>query len=179
MDTEDVKSFLKKVVPWIGAAATGNVPALVGLAASAVSGALGTDIGSSTNEIVKAVAGATPEQLIALRSADLEFELNMREFGYKEATEMYATEVADRNGARDREIRTGDSTNRILAYAIVSVWAVLNSILLVKEIPSGSEQIVARLLGTLDAALMVMLYFYYGSSNSSNRKTELMSDSKK
>lgn len=79
MNKEDVLGFAKKALPWIGAAATGNVPALVTMAAAAVSSALGTEVPATPNAVAAAIASATPEQLLALKTAEQDFQLKMKD----------------------------------------------------------------------------------------------------
>ena len=53
----DVLGFLKKAAPWITAAATSNVPALVGMAAKTIAGITGGKVGNSVDSIAEAVSG--------------------------------------------------------------------------------------------------------------------------
>lgn len=176
MDKDDVLSFAKKAIPWIGAAATGNVPALVALAANAVSSALGKPVDADPTSISMAVAGATPEQVIALRNADNDFALKMKEFGYKEVTELYASEVADRNGARDREAKVGDKTNRNLAYLVITAFIAMVGCTLM-GLTSADSVVAGTMIGYLSAKAEQILSYYFGSSRSSARKTELLATS--
>jgi len=88
MKKEDVMGFIGKALPFIGAAATGNVPALVALAAKEIGDAIGSKVEPTPDGIAAAVANATPEQFAAIRQAEQNFALKMRELGYKEATEL-------------------------------------------------------------------------------------------
>ena len=74
--------FLKQVLPWIGAAATGNVPMLVSMAAGELSSALGVNVNPEAEAIRQAFQGATPEQLQAVKQADQDFALKMQALGY-------------------------------------------------------------------------------------------------
>ena len=84
----DFTKLLTKALPWIGAAATGNVPALVAMAAKEVSGVLGVEISPTPEAISDAVANATPEQLVALKSRELEFKERMTALGFQNEQEM-------------------------------------------------------------------------------------------
>lgn len=170
--------FVRKAMPWIGAAATGNVPVLVAMAAQAVSGAVGVKVDPTPSAISAAVAGATPEQIMAMKQADNDLALKLKELEYKDHTELYAAEVIDRNGARDREVKVADNTNRILALVIVLAWCSIQAFLLTHVVDASMKELVARVLGTLDAALTLVLSYYYGSSRGSDRKTELMDGNK-
>lgn len=168
--------FLSKVLPWIGAAATGNVPMLASMAASAVGDALGVKIdGAQPNAVQAAIAQATPEQLAALKQADHDFSIKMQAMGFAHAEELARLAMADTQNAREREIRTGDSlTPRILAGLVVVGWLIVQGFLLTNIIDPSMRELIARVLGTLDAALTLVLSYYFGSSAGSKEKTQLM-----
>lgn len=86
--------FLKTVLPWIGAAATGNVPMLVTMAAGELSSALGVNVKPTADAIAKAFAGATPEQLQAAKLADQDFALKMQAMGY-DSIDKFNAHVAE------------------------------------------------------------------------------------
>ena len=79
---------LKKALPWIGAAATGNVPALVAMAAKEVGDAIGVKVQPTVQAISAAVQGATPEQMAALQMREMDFKERMQAAGYKHAEDM-------------------------------------------------------------------------------------------
>ena len=75
----NLKDILGKVAPWIAAAAAGPA-GIATMALRTAAGALGAS-GETAEDIAAAVAGATPEQLKALKLADLDFRLRMQELG--------------------------------------------------------------------------------------------------
>lgn len=77
-----MNGLLKKALPWIGAAATGNVPQLVNMAAIALGDALGHPVEPSQEGIQSAINGATPEQIEAAKQADRDFALKMQALGF-------------------------------------------------------------------------------------------------
>lgn len=174
MDKNDLLGFAKKAMPWIGAAATGNVPALVAMAASAVGDALGTDVQANSGAIAAAVAGATPEQIVALKQADNEFAAKMRELEFTSVADLERIAAGDRASARLMQIATKSRTPHVLACAVVGCWILIQFALLVVVIDEGMRELVSRVLGTLDAALMLVLSYFFGSTATSARKTELL-----
>lgn len=170
--------LLNKILPWIGAAATGNVPMLVGMAAQTVGEVLGVEVDTTQpNAVQNAIAQATPEQLAALKQADHDFMLKMQAMGFAHAEELAKIATADTQNARQREISTGDSlTPRILAGLVVVGWLVVQGFLLTNVIDPTMRELIARVLGTLDAALTLVLSYYFGSSAGSREKTQLMAD---
>lgn len=172
-----MNDLLTKVLPWIGAAATGNVPALVSMAAKTLGDAMGSEVKPTAEAIGQAIAGATPEQLQAARAADAEFALKMQAMGFAHAEELARVAASDRANARDREIKTGDSsTPRIIAALVVLGWLAVQAFLLTNVIDATMRELVARVLGTLDGALMLVLGYYFGSSAGSRENQEALRD---
>ncbi|HEX5130240.1 MAG TPA: hypothetical protein VFV90_10865 [Usitatibacter sp.] len=93
---------LKKALPWIGAAATGGVPALVGLAANEVSKVLGVEVPADGESIAKAVQGATPEQRLALLTAEQGFKERMQAAGFKHEEELARIDLEAAKAQTDR-----------------------------------------------------------------------------
>lgn len=85
----NISTFL----PFIGAALTGGVPALLGMAAKAVGGALGTNIEPTVDKITAAIAGATPEQQLALVAAENDFKLKAQAMGFQSEKDMAELQV--------------------------------------------------------------------------------------
>ena len=149
----DFTSILKTVAPWLGTAIGGP---LGGMAVDFIADKLGLPE-KSVDAVKQAIAGMTPEQALALKQSDQEFALHMQTIGYANIKDLEELAVKDRDSARNREIQVKDDTNKLLATGVVVIWAILNILVIKFPIPDGSEQLVARLLGTMDAALMCVL----------------------
>lgn len=109
----------KKTLPFIGALATGGVPALVGAAASAIGEALGTTVEATPEAIDKAVKGATPEQMIALTAANNQLKIRMRELDTEDKRIDAQTEVAYIDDVKDARKFNADTHGiLILGYII-------------------------------------------------------------
>jgi hypothetical protein len=174
---QKMNDFIKKALPWIGAAATGNVPALVAMAAGALSDATGIKVDPNQMAIAEAVNKATPEQLAQMKVADDDFKLKMQALGFQHIEEIERMAQADRSDARGREIKTGDSwTPRLLASVVVIGWITVQYFLLTHIIDPSMREMIARVLGTLDSALMLVLSYYFGSSAGSQAKNALLAN---
>lgn len=169
----DWKTIIKSVAPMLGAALGGP---LGGLAVSAIGQALGVD--DKTAESVKAaILGATPEQLLALKQEENRFAEHMAELGYKDVESLERIAADDRASARSMVVATGDVwTPRLLAALVVIAWCVVQGFLLNNVIEPSMRELIARVLGTLDSALTLVLAFYFGSSSTSHFKTRMMVD---
>ncbi len=177
MDKDGIFDFVNKALPWIGAAATGNVPMLVTMASKVVSDALGTKVEATPSAVALAVANATPEQLIALKAAENDFKFKMGELNYKELTEMEKLATDDRASARSMNMATHSWVPDALSVTIVLAWIGIQVYLLGHVVDQSMREVVARILGTLDTALIIVLTFHFGSNRSSDRKTELLATS--
>ncbi len=126
----DFSSVVKKALPWIGAAATSNVPALITLAAQAVGSVLGVDVPATGDDITTAIANATPEQLAALRSREMDFKERMQAIGFEHEHEMRALDVEETKAyvadtASAREAFSKDDKVFWLGVCVLATFAAL------------------------------------------------------
>jgi hypothetical protein len=173
-----MKEQLKKLFPFISAAASLGGP-LGTMAANAVGKALGVDkIDPSADGVADAIAASKdPEAMLKLRQAEQNFQIEMEKMGFAHVEELERIAAADRDSARGREIKTGDSwTPRLIAGAVVVGWLFVQWFLLKHIIPAEMRDINMRSLGTLDMALGLVLGYYFGSSASSRNKDQALSD---
>lgn len=164
----DWKSLVGSLAPTIATALGGP---LAGAGVAALSQALLGKKDGTEGEISAALQTATPEVLAAIRKADQDFELAMSQQGI----DLAKINADDRNSARRREVDAHDTwTPRVLAALVIGGAFVGEGYAMTHAIPAGAEMIVGRILGTLDAALMCVLYYYFGSSAGSAAKTQIM-----
>lgn len=190
----DFTSVLKKALPWIGAAATGNVPALVAMAAAEVSDVLGVKVKPTPEAISEAVANATPEQIAAMRARDQDFQFKMQALGFEHEKDMAAVDletdkayIADVSDARMRHSNDkrvfwlGVSILVIFLIDVIASFA-FAALLVTGGIRVTDVGIVAAafgMLGTLNgyvAAIATQVAaFNFGSTRGSGDKTAAMS----
>ena len=148
----DLISMVSKFAPAIGTALGGP---LGGLAVSAIAEKLG--VAAEVEAVTKAIK-ADPESAIKLQQLE---------------NEKFKAVLADKDSARNREatIATSDKApllNKLispaLALIVVSAWVGIQFILINTTVPQEMRELVARVLGTLDGALMVILSYYFGAS---------------
>lgn len=168
----DWKKLVSGVAPMIGTALGGP---MVGGAVAAVAKAIGLDEGAGEAEVEAALASATPETLLKLKQADNEFRATMAQLGFQNEQALAKLAADDRDSARRREIEIKDSTPRIIAYLLIALYIGVQIFLLSSVVETSMREIVMRSLGTLDAALGLVLGYYFGSSAGSDKKTALLS----
>jgi len=150
---DELLSLLKGVAPALATAVAGP---LGGAAVAALANKFG--VSESVEAVAKAIAG---DPQAAQKLADLELE--------------YAKlDAADRDSARKRELEIATSTaapwyskmvTPVLAIGMFVLWGTVNLLLLNNAIPDGMREIVIRMLGSLDAANMLILSYYFGNSH--------------
>lgn len=169
----DWRSLVKTVAPTIGTALGGPLGGVAGLALAKVLGVPESSTGDDS-ALATAVQGATPDQLLALKKADQDFALQMQKLGFENLQALEAIAAGDRANAREREIKTLDWMPKVLSSVVVLGWLLVQGFLLRHEVPGGTREMILRMLGTLDGAVMLVLGYYFGSSASSSRKTEIL-----
>ena len=157
--------ILKAFGPIIGSVAPTIATALggpiAGMAVKALSGALFGNENGTEDEIKAALANPTADQLVALKTVDANFKTQMKSLDI----DLERIAADDRNSARQMAIQTHDWTPRILAVVVICAWVFIQWHLLNSTIPPEMRELVARVLGTLDAALTLVLSYYFGASH--------------
>ena len=164
---EQLLNLVRTVAPSIATAVGGP---LAGMATRAISEALLGKPDGTEDELLSAAKSATPEQLLALKQAEQSFVVKMRELDL----DLERISNEDRNSARNREIKTGDYTPKLLAAAVtfgffgVLFWMIANGL------PANGGEAMLVMLGTLGTAWGAIVSYYFGSSAGSREKTQAM-----
>lgn len=165
----DWKNVVGKVAPMLGAAVAGPLGAS---AVTIIADALG--LSEKTEDAIKvALSGTTPEQMLALKRADQEFTVKMREIGFANERDMESLAVNDRDSARKREAAVGDKTTRNLAYVITCGFFGTLGTLMFADI-QGDKEVLYMMLGALGSAWAGVIAYYFGSTSGSRAKTDLL-----
>jgi hypothetical protein len=165
---EAILNLVRTVAPSIASAVGGP---LAGMATRAISEALLGKPDGTEQELENAVASATPEQLLALKKAEQEFAVKMRELDI----DLERISNEDRDSARSREVSLRDWTPRVLAGLItVGYFGVLFWMLRFGLPNTGSSEALLVMLGALGTAWGGVVAYYFGSSAGSKEKTEAM-----
>ena len=169
----DWKGIVGTVAPAIATALGGP---LAGLGVSALAGALDLGEGASEEDVARVLAHPTPEQLLALKRAEMDFTARLKELDI----DLERLAVADRSSARRREAATGDSwTPRLLAVLTLGLfggcvwWAFTSDMSTLDAAQSG---IIGGVIGYASAKADTVVGYYFGGSaggmQSGGRKDE-------
>lgn len=162
MDLGIFGKLIENVAPTIATALGGPV---AGMAVKALSTALLGHGDGSEDDITSALATATPDQLAAIRKADNDFKVQMKQLDI----DLVKIAAQDRDSARQMAVQTHDVwTPRILAALVIISWGTIQHFLLNHTIEPAMREIIVRVLGAIDGALMLVLSYYFGSSNAAS-----------
>ncbi len=165
--------FLRNLFPFISMAAH-VVGGPLGDSASTMLGkALGVDKANpSADELTTAYVNATPEQRAAAAQIENDFKARMAELGFKNAEQMAGMAYADTASARAREIALKDKVPAILAFGFTAGFFFALYAVMKWGIPESSHDLVMVMLGSLGTSVSVVVGYYFGSSKSSEAKSE-------
>lgn len=173
MASFDWKGLINTVAPLLGTALGSP---LAGMAISIVSQALLGKADGSEKEISAALANASPDTLLKLKQAEMDFQAKMKELDI----DLARIVEEDKASARAREIAIAqvgkkDITPKAMAWIAMIGFFVVFYALFIKPMPEGlPRDAILILLGTLTKIVSDIYGYYFGSSASSDHKTELI-----
>lgn len=140
------------------------------LAAAAISAVLGKSAGDPKG-METALLTATPDQLLALKKAEQDFQVQMKTLEISEEKLTFDDDAS----ARTREEVVKDNTPKVLAYAVtVGFFGILGWLLYVGKPPGGD--VIMVMLGALGTAWTGIVSYYFGSSAGQDKQRQTLSD---
>ena len=149
-----LKNLVGAVAPTIGTALGGPMG---GMAANMIADVLG--VPNNPKSIEKGLAEATPEQMLKLKKAEQEFEVQMKELD----VDVFKLEVADTQDARKNFSK--DWTARIMGVATVGGFLAYIFLVTLQPPEQNSEALINLVLGYLGGLASAVISFYFGASN--------------
>jgi len=151
-----LKNIVGAVAPTLGTALGGPMG---GMAANMIADVLGCP--NNPKAIEKAVAEATPEQMLELKKAENAFEVQMKEL----EVDVFALETADKQDARGKFSK--DWTARIMGITVVGGFMGYIFLVTLQPPEQNSEALINLVLGYLGGLASAVISFYFGASNTS------------
>jgi hypothetical protein len=149
-----LKSLVGAVAPTIGTALGGPMS---GMAANMIADVLG--VPNTPKAIEKAIQEATPEQMLELKKAEQEFELQMKELD----VDVFKLETADIQDARGKFSK--DWTARIVGVSVVGGFMGYIFLVTLQPPEQNSEALINLVLGYLGGLASAVISFYFGASH--------------
>lgn len=167
-------NFLKKIAPFLttGLSLAGPWGALAG---QALSGALGISSGKPA-DIDLALSKATPDQIAAIRKAENDFQVQMKQLEIQSVDELEKMGNDDRASAREMQVQTKAKLPAILAIVVTVGFLSLLAGMMFGKLKVSDNQALLLMLGSLSTAWGAIISYYFGSSAGSDRKTELLAN---
>lgn len=164
---QSITGVLATVAPGLATALGGP---LAGAAVGVIIKALDLPSDTPADQVASMVSKADPATLLALKNADQQFQADMRKLDI----DLDRLANDDRASARDRQVKTGDRTPAVLAYAVtVGFFGVLGGMMFGLTPDKGAEALLV-MLGALGGAWTSVVGYYFGSSCGSKQKTDAM-----
>jgi hypothetical protein len=166
----DWLATIKQIAPTVATAFLGP---LGGVAVSAVGNLLGVS-DATQSKIADAIQSSqmTPEQIGKLKGLELEYKAKEQELGFKYSELAFK----DRDSARQANVAGGVQKSLFwMSILLLAGGLGVEGVVLFKGYPPEiPEIIVGRVLGLMDAVVMLVLSYWYGTTAGSTQKNELL-----
>jgi|TARA_Y100000385_G_C13099674_1_gene643685 hypothetical protein len=149
-----LKNIVGAVAPTLGTALGGPMG---GMAANMIADVLGCP--NTPKAIEKAVAEATPEQMLELKKAENAFEIQMKELD----VDVFKLETEDKQDARGKFSK--DWTARIMGITVVGGFMGYIFLVTLQPPEQNSEALINLVLGYLGGLASAVISFYFGASH--------------
>ena len=149
-----LKNIIGAVAPTLGTALGGPMG---GMAANMIAEVLG--VPNNPKSIEKAMAEATPEQMLELKKVEQDFEVKMKEL----EVDVFKLETEDVQDARGKFSK--DWTARIMGIIVVGGFMGYIFLVTLQPPEQNSEALINLVLGYLGGLASAIISFYFGASN--------------
>lgn len=165
--------FLKTLAPTVASALLGP---LGGVAVAALGNLLGVSEPTQA-KIADAISSGqlSPDQLSEIKKLEMQYRAEEKERGFKYAE----LEFKDRDSARRANVDGGTQKPLFwLSLLLLAVTLGCEAVVLFHGLPADTPDIVVgRVLGLMDSVALMVLSYWYGTSNGSAQKSELLAHS--
>ena len=149
-----LKNIVGAVAPTLGTALGGPMG---GMAANMIAEVLG--VPNTPKAIEKAIAEATPEQMLELKKAEQAFEIQLKELD----VDVFKLETEDKQDARGKFSK--DWTARIRGITVVGGFMGYIFLVTLQPPEQNSEALINLVLGYLGGLASAVISFYFGASH--------------
>ena len=154
-----LKNIIGAVAPTLGSAMGGP---LGGMAMGKIAEVLG--VSNDQKSVQQAIQNDTPEQMMKIKKAEQEFEVQMKELD----VDVFKLEVADKQHARG--MFSKDWTARIIGLFTIGGFMGYIFLVTIQPPEQNSEELINLVLGYLGGLASAIISFYFGASNTSDKK---------
>ncbi|PQA89034.1 hypothetical protein [Hyphococcus luteus] len=162
-----IKRAIARIAPGLAHALGGP---LAGAAVGQLSRAVFGDDAASEDTLADALERAGPEHLLAIKKAEQEFQLALRQARVEEMR----IDAGDRANARARQVKMDDWTPSVLGALVILGFFLVLGVMVAKKLPAGAETEFSIMLGALATMTAAVVNYFFGSSVGSREKTRLI-----
>ena len=162
-----IKRAIARAAPGLAHALGGP---LAGAAVEQLSRAVFGEDAMSEQALADALERAGPEALLALKQAEQQFQLALRQA----SVEALRIDAGDRANARERQVRMQDWTPSVIGAFVILGFFVVLGVMVARKLPPGAETEFSIMLGALATMTAAVVNYFFGSSAGSKEKTRLM-----
>jgi hypothetical protein len=132
-------------------------------------------VAETEQAVIAALETGSPTTWAQVRKADQDFKVQLEQLGIK----LEEVHQRDRDSARQRQVQLKDKAPIVLGVFILGTFlsvVVMQFMILFKQLPIDPAALrgLDISFGILGGAVMSVVTYYFGSSSSSARKTELL-----
>ena len=157
-----LKSILGTLAPTLGAAIGGPIGGQAGQILSSILG-----VPNNPKAIEGAINNITADQMVELKKAEQGFELQMKELD----VDIFRLETSEKQDAR--KTFSKDWTARIMGIAVVGGFMGYIFLVTLQPPEQNSEALINLVLGYLGGLASAVISFYFGASNTPEKKDDL------
>ncbi len=162
-----LKRAIARIAPGLAHALGGP---LAGAAVGQLSRAIFGDETASEDALADALERAGPDDFLALKKAEQDFQLALRQAQVEELR----IDAGDRANARARQVKMDDWTPSVLGALIILGFFIVLGVMVAKKLPVGAETEFSIMLGALATMTAAVVNYFFGSSVGSREKTRLI-----
>ena len=180
MAWSDIANAAESIAPTIATAVLGP---LGGMGVAAIEKVFGlmpqpnSSLEERKDSVAAAIAGATPDQLLALKKADQDFQVQMASLGFKDVETLASLKVQDTVSARNMQTANKSPVPAWLTFLITSGFFGLLIGLFVYPVPEGAKALIYSATGTLGTVWLVVVHFWFGSTSDTSQVNDLLAKS--
>ena len=180
MEWKDLAGVVGKFAPLAGTLIGGPAGAAIG---SLIAATLGAEV---TPDAIHAAIASDPQAALKLAQWEGDNKVKLQAMMYSHADNIIAADtaaiqadVADRDSARKREVSVRDRTPAVLAAVVVIASVALGASVVSGYVTHDPAQsiLVGTVVGYVFSEAKQVLSYYFGSSSSSDRQTEIIAQS--
>lgn len=174
----DWKKLVGGLAPTLGAALGGP---MAGMAVKVIADAVLGKPGATESEVAAAIQAGnlTGEQIVALRTADQAFAVQMKQLDIdimKVNQAADAAVLADVQSARSRQVETHDTMPQQIFYILTGIYVAQQAAMLLGAVPTDEfvRALITRGFGIIETGLIGAIGFFIGSSRGSKTSNETL-----